>query len=634
MSTTQRLLSYLRPYAPRLGAALLCMALFAASSGLALGLFSPFLQILFAPADTQVTAGAPASLPGGTGRGNAPAIDGGIPGAVGGGGWGNLDRWPAFLRGPLEGFLFNRPPLEALGRLCLLIVFAFLLKNLFDYLQTFLMTAIEQGVVRDLRNRLYAHVHTLSLSFFHGERTGILASRIVNDVQYVRSALAAGISNVVKESLVLLAALFWVFWASWKLALIAILVLPPAVGLIVWIGRRMRRRSEAMQGRLAELQGVLHETLANIRVVKSFAAEEFENERFARENDAFYRSYLRLRRVAEAGAPLTETLMVLVSALVLYVGGRQIFIARTLEPHNFFLFVVALLSMMSPLKRLSNVNSIVQEGLAAATRVFQLLDTPAEIADRPGARPAGALRDALRFEGVTFRYGDGPDVLHDLDLVFRRGETVALVGPSGAGKSTLVDLLARFHDPTGGRLSLDGTDLRDLTLQSVRELYGVVPQETILFRDTIARNIAYGRADADRGAVEAAAQAANAHPFIARLAQGYDTMIGERGVTLSGGERQRLALARAVFRDPQVLILDEATSSLDSESEALVQEAFERLRAGRTAVVIAHRLSTVQRADRIVVLERGRIVDEGRHDELLARGGLYGRLHALQFQGG
>ena len=628
MTTTQRLLSHLRPYAPRLGAALLCMALFAASSGLALGLFSPFLQILFAPPDAQVTAGAPAAPPGG-----APAVAGGLAGAVGGGGWGNLDRWPAFLRGPLEGFLFDRPPLEALGRLCLLIVLAFLLKNLFDYLQSFLMTAIEQGVVRDLRNRLYEHVHTLSLSFFHGERTGILASRIVNDVQYVRSALAAGISNVVKESLVLLAALFWVFWASWKLALIALLVLPPSVGLIVWIGRRMRRRSEAMQGQLAELQGVLHETLSNIRVVKSFRAEEFEAARFARENDAFYRAFLRLRRTGDAAGPLAETVMVLISAVVLYVGGRQIFISQTLEPHNFFLFVVALLSMMSPLKKLSNVNSIVQEGLAAADRVFGLLDTPAEIADRPGARPAAALGDAVRFENVTFRYGDGPPVLDGVNLVLRRGETVALVGPSGAGKSTLVDLLARFHDPTSGRLTLDGVDLRDLTLESVRDLYGVVPQETILFRDTIARNIAYGRADADRAAVEAAARAANAHAFIARLPGGYDSMIGERGVTLSGGERQRLALARAVYRDPQILILDEATSSLDSESEALVQEAFERLRAGRTAVVIAHRLSTVQHADRIVVLERGRVVDEGRHEELLARGGLYRRLHALQFQG-
>ena len=625
MRTTRRLLSYLTPYRGRLALALLCMVLFAAASGLALGLFSPFLQILFARPDTVELA------PGQSPATDLPAGPGGTP--LDAGSWGNLDRWPSFLREPLEAFLFHRPPLEALGRLCLLLVLAFLLKNLFDYGQSFLMTAIEQGVVRDLRNRLYAHLHTLSLSFFHGERTGILASRVVNDVMFVRSALAAGISNVVKESLVLLAALLWVFWASWKLALIALLVLPPSVGLIVWIGKRMRRRSEAMQERMADLSAVLHETLANIRVVKSFHAERFEVARFGRENDAFYRAFLRLRRMGEAAGPLTETLMVLVAALVLWAGGQQIFVARTLEPHNFFLFVVALLSMMSPLKKLSNVNSIVQEGLAAADRVFALLDTRPGIADRPGARAATGLAEGLSFEHVTFRYGDGPPVLEDVSLTVKRGETLALVGPSGAGKSTLVDLMARFHDPEEGRITLDGVDLRDLTLSSLRGLFGVVPQETILFRDSVFANIAYGRDGADPRAVEAAGRAANAHAFIARLPEGYQTVIGERGVTLSGGERQRLALARAVFKDPSILVLDEATSSLDSESEALVQEAFERLRAGRTAVVIAHRLSTVQRADRIVVLENGRIVEEGRHRDLLERGGLYRRLHALQFQG-
>jgi subfamily B ATP-binding cassette protein MsbA len=628
VGTLGRLLSYLAPYRARLAAAVLCMALFAASSGLALGLFSPFLQILFAP------PGSAQVVPAGEGGAPPPALPEGPGGAVAGGAaWGNLDRWPAFLRGPLEAFLFHRPPLEALGRLCFLLVVAFLLKNLFDYGQSFLMTAIEQGVVRDLRNRLYAHLHTLSLSFFHGERTGILASRVVADVQFVRSALAAGISNVVKESLVLLAALFWVFWASWQLALIALLVLPPSVALIVGIGKRMRRRSEAMQERMADLSAVLYETLASIRVVKSFHAERFEVARFARENERFYRAFLRLRRMGDAAGPLTETLMVLVAALVLYAGGRQIFVDRTLEPHNFFLFVVALLSMMSPLKRLSNVNSIVQEGLAAAGRVFALLDTPPTIADRPGARAAPGFRQELRFEHVTFRYGDGPAVLDDVSLAVRHGETLALVGPSGAGKSTLVDLMARFHDPVAGRVTLDGTDLRELELASVRGLFGIVPQETILFRDTVFANIAYGRDDADPARVEAAGRAANAHAFIARLPQGYQTVIGERGVTLSGGERQRLALARAVFKDPPLLVLDEATSSLDSESEALVQEAFERLRAGRTAVVIAHRLSTVQRADRIVVLENGRIVEEGSHRDLLERGGLYRRLHALQFQG-
>jgi subfamily B ATP-binding cassette protein MsbA len=633
VATTRRLLAFLAPYRGRLAGAIACMALFAASSGLALGLFSPFLQILFAPPEAAILGPAtPGSAPPEGAAGAAARMPGGGAGFAGAG-WGNLDRWPAFLREPLEAFLFGRPPLEALGRLCLLLVLAFVAKNLFDYGQSFLMNSVEQGVVRDLRNRLYAHLHSLSLSFFHGERTGILASRVVNDVQYVRSALAAGISNVIKETLVLLAALFWVFWASWQLALIALLVLPPTVGLIVWIGKRMRRRSETMQERMADLQAVLYETLANIRVVKSFHAERYEVGRFARENDAFYRAFLRLRRMGDAAAPLTESLMIGVAALVLWFGGRQIFVAHTLEPHNFFLFVIALLSMMSPLKRLSNVNSIVQEGLAAAGRVFALLDTPASIADRPTATAAPGFAREIRFEDVSFRYGDGPPVLDGVNLVFRKGETVALVGPSGAGKSTLVDLVARFHDPTAGRITLDGVDLRDRTLESVRGLYGVVPQETILFRDTLLHNIAYGRPDADPAAVAEAARAANAHAFIARLPDGYATVIGERGVTLSGGERQRVALARAVFKDPPILVLDEATSSLDSESEALVQEAFERLRAGRTAIVIAHRLSTVQRADRIVVLERGRIVEEGRHADLLEKGGLYRRLHALQFQG-
>ncbi len=626
MSTSTRLFGFLRPYAPKIALALVCMAGFAAAAGLTLGLFSPFVQILFAPRDASVVAPAqPGAAP--------PAVPAGPVAALPDAGrWGNLDRWPAVLRGPLERFLFDRPPTEALGRMCLLILLAFLLKNLFDYGQSFLMVSVEQAVVRDLRNRLYAHLHRLPLAFFHGERTGILASRIVNDVQFVRSALAAGISNVVKESLVLTAALFWVFWASWQLALVSLLILPPCIGLVVWIGKRMRRRSEVMQERLADLQAVLHETLANIRVVKAFHTEEYENRRFARENDLFYRAFLRLRRMGDAAGPLTEYTMVVVASGVLWYGGQQIFARGSLEPQNFFLFVVALLSMMSPLKRLSNVNSVVQEGLAAAGRIFELLDRPATIADRPGALPVRGFREGLALERVTFRYADGPVVLDAVDLAIRRGETVALVGPSGAGKSTIVDLLPRFYDPTGGRITLDGRDLRELELAGVRQLFGIVTQETILFHDTVFRNIAYGRDDADPAGVEAAARAANAHAFIARLPEGYDTVIGERGVKLSGGERQRIALARAVFKDPAILILDEATSALDSESEALVQEAVERLRAGRTAVIIAHRLSTVTRADRIVVVDRGHIVEQGRHQELLSRDGLYRRLHALQFQ--
>ncbi len=632
MRAFPRLLGYLRPYAPRLSVAILCMALYAAASGLTIGLFSPFLQILFAPAATNVSAVAP----GAPAAGPAAVPGAGVSGEaarslVAQAKFGSLDRWPRFLRAPLEAFLFGRPPLEALGRLCVLLLAVFLLKNVLDYLGAVLMISIEQGIVRDLRNSLVRHLHSLSLSFFHGERVGILASRIVNDVQLVRGALAAGIANVIKESLLVGVFLFWVFWTSWKLALVSLLILPPVLALVIALGERMRRRSTAMQERMADLQAVLHETLANIRIVKAFGRETYEEERFAHENARFFRSFLRLRRMGEAAGPLTEYAMVVVAVGVLLYGGWLIFVAHTLAPHNFFVFVIALLSMMSPLKRLSNVNATVQEGMAAATRIFTLLDTPPTVADRPGARAVSGLAHALRLEGVTFQYDGGMNALADVDLVLAKGETVALVGPSGAGKSTIADLLPRFYDPTAGRVTLDGLDLRDVRLADLRALFGIVPQETILFHDTVWRNIAYGREGATRAEIEAAADAANAREFIARLPEGFDTVIGERGVKLSGGERQRIALARAVLKDPAVLILDEATSALDSASEALVQDAIERLRAGRTALIIAHRLSTVQRADRIVVVERGRIVEQGPHAELLGKGGLYARLHGLQF---
>jgi len=632
--TLPRLLSYLKPYAPRLALAVLAMALYAAASALTLGLFSPFVQIMSAPRDAVVTTAPPGAAQPSPALGAAPS---GLAGdaqraLMSNAKWGSLDRWPTVLRRPLEGFLFGGTPLEALGRLCLLLLAAFLVKNVFDYLQSFLMISIEQGVVRDLRNQLVRHLHSQSLAFFHGERVGILASRIVNDVQLVRGALAAGISNIIKESLLLMGSLFWVFWVSWKLALVSLLILPPVIGVVVWIGGQMRRRSSRMQERMADLQAVLHETLANIRVVKSFHAEEWEAGRFARENDRFFHAFLRLRRLGEAASPITEYAMIVVFAGVLWYGGQLIFVDQSLAPQNFFVFVVALLSMMSPLKKLSGVNSTLQEGLAAGDRIFRLLDARAEIADRPGALPVTAFKDAMRFENVAFSYATGEPVLEGLSLTLARGETVALVGPSGAGKSTIADLLPRFYDPTGGRITLDGQDLRDLKLAGLRPLFGIVPQETILFHDTVARNIAYGRDDVPQAEIEAAARAANAHEFIARLPQGYDTPIGERGVKLSGGERQRVAMARAVLKDPAILILDEATSSLDSASEAQVQAAIESLRAGRTALIIAHRLSTVQRADRILVIERGRIVEEGRHAELLARGGLYAHLHGLQFQ--
>jgi subfamily B ATP-binding cassette protein MsbA len=400
---------------------------------------------------------------------------------------------------------------------------------------------------------------------------------------------------------------------------------------LVTIGRKMRQRSTQAQERMADLTSILQETIVGARVVRAFGMERFESEKFDAANNRFYRAFVHLRRVAAAARPVSDYAIVVVAVAMLWFGGRQIFVNRSLEPQQFFLFVTALLATISPIKSLSEVNANVQQGVAAAERVFGLLDTPATIVDRPGARVLAPFRDAIRYECVSFAYKRDLAVLSDVTFTIRRGEVVAVVGSSGAGKSTTMDLLARFYDPTSGRITLDGVDLRDAALASLRAQLGIVTQETILFHDTVRNNIAYGRPEAGDGAVREAAEAAHAHEWIARLPQGYDTVIGERGSKVSGGERQRLAIARALLRNPPILMLDEATSSLDTESERLVQAALERLMRDRTVLVIAHRLSTVQHAQKIVVLEGGRVVACGTHAQLLEQGGLYRRLYDLQF---
>jgi subfamily B ATP-binding cassette protein MsbA len=394
----------------------------------------------------------------------------------------------------------------------------------------------------------------------------------------------------------------------------------------------MRKRSNQAQERMADVTSRLHETIVGARVVKAFGMEAYETSRFAEANQRFFRAFVHLRRVSAAARPVSEYAIVVVAVAMLWFGGREIFEGRGLAPQQFVLFVTALLSTISPLKSLSEVNSNVQQGVSAAQRVFDLLDTKATVDDRAGAVTLAPLRDAVRYENVDFAYQPGQPVLEGVSFTIGRGEVVALVGSSGAGKSTAMDLLARFHDPVGGRVTLDGVDLRDATLASLRGQMGIVTQETILFHDTVRANIAYGLSDVDEARIEGAARAAFAHDFILDLPRRYDTVIGERGSRLSGGQRQRIAIARAILKDPPILILDEATSALDSESERLVQEALSNLMKGRTALVIAHRLATVRGADRIIVLDGGEVSETGTHDELLRRaGGLYSRLYELQF---
>ncbi len=602
MNALARLFGLLRPYRLRLAAAIACMVVYSITSTVWLVLIQPFMGVLF------------------RGREAAPKMA--------------ATPMPmlAGLQTRLADYLGAVPPFEAFGRLCVVILLLFLVRNLADYAASYLSVSVEQAAMRDLRRAIFGHLQRLPLSYLNARRSGELMSRVTNDVEALRGALAAGISNLLKDGLTLVGTLVMVFAASWRLALFSFVVLPPAAWALVTIGRKMRKRSGRAQEEMASLTGVLQENLSGGRIVRAFGAERHEEARFERWNSGYYRAFTRLRRVSAAAKPMSEYAIIVVAVAIAWMGAREVFQTGTLPPERLFTFVAALLSMLSPVKSLSEMGGTLASGLGAADRVWAVLDTPPSIADAPDAVPLAPLADAIRFESVSFSYTSERAVLHDVDFTVRRGEVVALVGTSGAGKSTTLDLLARFHDPTQGRITLDGVDLKQVTLASLRRQLGVVTQETILFHDTVRANIAYGLDGVPQDALEAAARAAHAHDFIARLPQGYDTMIGDRGVLLSGGERQRLAIARALLRNPPLLLLDEATSALDTESERLVQDALERLMTDRTVLVIAHRLSTVQHADRILVFENGRIVEQGRHDDLLARGGVYRRLHDLQFR--
>ncbi|MEE8418309.1 MAG: ABC transporter ATP-binding protein [candidate division Zixibacteria bacterium] len=521
---------------------------------------------------------------------------------------------------------------ERLGRFCVLLLFVFLIKNIFLYGWSFSIVWVEQGVIRDLRDRLFLHYQMLPLEYFHGQRAGELISRITNDITLVRGAVANGLSNLIKNLFLSIVFLVLVFMASWKMALAGILVLPPSIGLIGILGKKLKKSSRITQEKMASITTVLQETISGIRVVKAFAMERFELGRFKRFTNDFFRTMVRLIRIGSLGPPLTEMLGVVAGTLILWYGGRQILSGSGLTPDRFLLFLVAMFSLMDPIKVLARVNIDIQQGLAAAGRIFAILDTVPKIVEVKNPVVLKEFNDGIRFENVSFNYSSGGFRLQDINFELLKGQVMALVGPSGGGKSTIVDLIPRFYDPVSGRVTIDGIDLKNVETRSLRNLLGIVTQEIILFNDTIYNNVAYGQENIGREVVERALEAACALDFVREMPEGLDTYIGDRGVKLSGGQRQRLAIARALLKDPPILIFDEATSSLDSESEQLITQAISNLLSGRTVILIAHRLSTIRKADVILVIENGQIVQSGDHSDLLSEGGLYKKLHDLQFE--
>ena len=530
-----------------------------------------------------------------------------------------------------NGLILRDTAQETLKVLCLTIMVVFLAKNVFLYLKNISMTLVQYHLITEMRNRLYKHFNSQSLSYFHQKKSGELTSIIINDVANLRRALGTSFHQLLVEPINLLAFTVLLFIINWKLALISVVIVPVSGITIMTIGRSIRRKSRRTAAMIAGITNIITETFSSIRVVKAFAMEGYEVQRFFKETHKYFKLILRRAKLRLLASPITETLGVMMGVLLLWVGGMEVLSGKGLTPEDFLRFILLLFAMMDPLRKLSNVNVELQAGAASAERIFAILETPPTIVDKFDAVIIDTFEDKIQINDVSFKYESDDTVLKNISFEIKKGSAVALVGSSGAGKSTLADLIPRFYDVNQGAIEIDGQDIRHVTLNSLRRLMGIVTQETILFNDTVKANIAYGQKDVDDEQVIAAAKAANALEFIEELPKGLDTVIGEKGVKLSGGQRQRLAIARAIMKNPPILILDEATSALDTESERLVQEALETLMTDRTVLVIAHRLSTVTNADNIIVMEKGLIKEMGTHDELIQKNGLYSNLYNIQF---
>ncbi len=596
----RRILSYLRPHRWTLLLTIVATALVAALDAFSVVLLIPFLQNVF-----DDGAGARAE-----------------PGPV--------DRALEVTVGRFVDL--GGEPQTVVAGVIVFIVVVVACKSACDFARSYMAARVEQGVARDLRRRVYGHLLELDLGFFGRMRTGQIVSRLTHDVEQLRTLVTSELIKSLKSVLEFAAVVCGMVLISPRLTLAAFVVIP--LTMVIWgpLVRRLRRGDREVLDTAGEVGAHIQETVAGIRLVKSAAGESHERERFRSLTGRYFDTFLRTVRLRALAAPITELFVALGTGILLWYGARMVVVEASLTAEDFIVFIFLSAKLYAPVKYLSKLPALIQPGLVGAERVCEFIDAPAESQGLDGTRSFTGVREGIRYEGVRLEYREGEPVLRSISFDVPAGSVVALVGPSGAGKTSIVDLLGRFYQPSAGSIEIDGTDIRDFSLVSLRAGLGVVSQDTVLFHDTVRANIAYGMGEVPAERIEEAARVAFAHDFVQGLPDGYDTVVGERGAALSGGQRQRLAIARAVLRDPPVLVLDEATSALDTESERLVQEAMRRLLAGRTVFVIAHRLSTIRSADLIVVVDGGRIVQRGSHASLMAEGGLYRRLRELQFQ--
>lgn len=538
---------------------------------------------------------------------------------------------PLVIRNLVD-FVLLENNLQQLNRLGVLLLIVFIVQGIFSFIHRLTLAYVGEKAVADIRIAVFSHLQSLSLKFYADHRTGEIISRLTNDVSLLQNAITNDIVALLRQAITLIGAAIFLFVLDWRLTLIILAGIPPVTLTMVFLGRKIRVAAKAVQDTLAEAANVVEETTSGVRIVKSFAREAYEIDRYSQRVQQVFAAALHRAKIASVLGPIIGFLAFASITVTLWFGSYAVIQGR-MTAGDLVAYLVYTMMVATPIATLAGLYAQFQSALGATERLFALLDTQPDVADQPEAKPLPPVRGEVVFEHVDFDYDGKVAVLHDVSFVAKPGQVIALVGPSGAGKSTLVNLIPRFYDVVNGRITIDGHDIRDVQLLSLRQQIGIVPQETILFSDTVEANIRYGKLEATQAEIEAAARAANAHEFIMNdLADGYATLVGERGVKLSGGQRQRIAIARAILKDPRILILDEATSSLDSESESLVQEALERLMAGRTSFVIAHRLSTVQNADWVLVLDGGRVVEQGTHATLLANpDGLYTRLHQMQF---